>query len=289
MVGSRPFLADLRREIESHPAVNHLFLNRLATTPFSRHDYRVFAENHFPLVCMFTSYLEGLLVRAPDSESKLWLAKVLVDEYGEGSEGKDHSTLYAMFLESAGGSSADMKAGRVPEPAARFVAEHRRIVWTRPFLEGLGAVGPGHEWAIPKMFEAAIPGLRRAGFSEEEIHYFTLHVAQDEDHGRWLEEALARAAKTTDDQAAIRRGALASLEARGRFWDGVQTAITRWRQPRAVRPDGLRPRSVAREILLTAWDGLAWARDAERRVRDWNDSRRPTLARLVRSAKEIGT
>ena len=42
---SRSFLADLRAEIAHHPAVNHLFLNRLATSPFSRQDYRVFAEN----------------------------------------------------------------------------------------------------------------------------------------------------------------------------------------------------------------------------------------------------
>ena len=83
----KAFIQDLQREIATHPAVNHLFLNRLATAPFSRQDFRVFAENHFPLVCVFTSYLEALLVRAPDSGAKLWLAKVLIDEYGEGSHG----------------------------------------------------------------------------------------------------------------------------------------------------------------------------------------------------------
>ena len=79
MSEARAFLADLRREIEAHPGVNHLFLSRLSTTPFARADYKVFGENHYPLVCVFTSYLERLLVRAPDSEAKLWLAKVLID------------------------------------------------------------------------------------------------------------------------------------------------------------------------------------------------------------------
>ena len=81
------FLADLRVEIETHPGVNHLFLSRCATSPFSRLVYRVFGENHYPLVCVFTSYLERLLVRAPTSDAKLWLAKVLVDAYGAGSDG----------------------------------------------------------------------------------------------------------------------------------------------------------------------------------------------------------
>ncbi len=283
------FLAALRREIETHPAVNHLFLNRLATGRFSREDYRVFAENHYPLVCVFCAYLERLLVRAPDSESKLWLAKVLVDEYGEGSEGKDHSTLYAKFLSSSGGDAKSRHALLVPPPAREFIATHLEIVNTQPFLVGLGAVGPGHEWAIPKMFDSVIPGLRRAAYDEEEIQYFTLHVAQDEDHGSWLEEALARYATTAEAQAQIREGALKSLEARRKFWEGVQRAVMRWRQPRSVRPDGKVPRGTAHELGLSFWDGSRIARAIEA----WWDARAernaPTLEEVLRKNKELAT
>jgi pyrroloquinoline quinone (PQQ) biosynthesis protein C len=218
------FLESLRREIAAHPAVHHPFLDRVATSPFSREDYRVFAENHFPLVCAFTSYLERLLVRAPDIGAKLWLAKVLVGEYGEASNGEDHATLYARFLRACGSSIERAGRPRVPAPADRFIAEHRRLVDTEPFLVGLGAVGPGHEWAIPMMFEPFLPGLRRAGFDRQEIGYFTLHLAQDRDRGRWLEEPLARHATSDEARAQIRRGALASLAARDAFWTGVQRA-----------------------------------------------------------------
>ena len=284
---ARAFLKDLRREIETHPAVNHLFLNRIATSPFSRQDYAVLAANHFPLVCVFTSYLETLLVRAPNSESKLWLAKVLVDEYGEGSEGKDHSTLYARFLEAAGGDRSAALADALPTPAHEFISEHRRIVSKRPFLEGLGAVGPGHEWAIPKMFDAIIPGLRRAGFSEEDIGYFTLHVLQDDDHGAWLEESLVRYASDAKGREQIRRGALASLEARGRFWDGVQRAVMRYRQPRAARPDGKTQRSLPHEVLLTAWDGVETLRRSEAWVRALGERIRPTLEQAIASTRNL--
>ena len=263
----RAFVDQLREEVEAHPAVNHLFLNRLATSPFSKSDYRVFAENHFPLVREFTKYLEQLLIRSPDSQARLWFARVLVDEYGEGSEGKDHTALYAAFLDSAGGDSARELEGPVRRPAARFIAAHRHLVRARPFLEGLGAMGPGHEWAIPKMFNAVIPGLRRAGFTEPEIHYFTLHVEQDKDHAAWLTQSLARYATTEEARAEIRRGALVSLELRYQFWTGVQTAVVGWRQPRAARPDGPKPRSVLGEVLLTAWDGSPRARAAEQSAR----------------------
>ena len=155
-----------------------------------------------------------------------------------------------------------------------------------PFLVGLGAVGPGHEWAIPKMFDAVIPGLRRAGFREEEIHYFTLHVEQDVDHGAWLEEALVRFGSNSESRALIRRGALLSLDARGRFWSGVQRAIVRWRQPRAVRPDGGKPRTIAREILLTAWDGVPKLRALEARYDALRARFRPTLAEIVEQGRQ---
>jgi len=279
------FLEELRVEIETHPGTNHIFLNRLATGRFSREDYRVFAENHFPLVCVFTSYLERLLVRAPTSDAKLWLAKVLVDEYGEGSRGEDHATLYGKFLRACGGDAASVHDGNVPAPAHGFIRAHRRIVEREPFLVGLGAVGPGHEWAIPRMFDAVIPGLRRARFTEEEIHYFTLHVEQDVDHGAWLEQALERFGSSEEARAQIRRGALLSLDARERFWSGVQRAIVVYRQPRAVRPDGSSPRSIAHEVLLTAWDGARVARALEGAFAEIARRTRPTLGELLEEVR----
>jgi pyrroloquinoline-quinone synthase len=285
MHDARAFLRELRRDIEAHPAVNHIFLNRLATAPFSREDYKVFGENHIPLVSVFTSYLERLLCRAPSSETKLWLAKVLVDAYGEGSRGEDHRALYDRFLRAAGSRVPDMPGYRVPAPAHAFIEEHRRIVSKEPFLVGLGAVGPGHVWASPRMFTAILPGLRRAGFSEEAMRYFTLHVDQDRDHGARLEEALARCASTDRAQQQIRRGALLGLDARGEFWSGVQRAIVKYRQPRAVRPDGKTPRTLTEEMLLTAWDGSKTAQRIEAAYVAVRERIRPTMTELLEQAR----
>lgn len=225
------FLRDLRREVEEHPAVNHVFLMRVGTTPFTREDYKVFGLNHYPLVGTFCRYMEHLLLRAPDSESKSWIAKVLVDEYGEGSDGEDHALLYRKYLTACGVGPGEEDTEPLDPRVAGFIREHLRIVTEEPFLVGLGALGPGHEWAIPKMFVPIIDGLRRAGFTEREIQYFTLHTLQDQDHGRWLEEALVRMVRTPEQAAQVRRGAMLSMEARRNFWDGVQSRVVRWRQP----------------------------------------------------------
>jgi pyrroloquinoline-quinone synthase len=203
----------------------------VGTSPFTREDHKIFGLQHYPLVGMFTHYMERLLINAPDSTSKCWLAKVLVDEYGEGSDGDDHAVMYRRFLTSAGVGPGEEDTV-VLHPAVRdFIHTHLVLCSQRPFLVGLGALGPGHEWAIPRMFVPIIAGLERAGFTDEEIAYFKLHIEQDQDHAIWLEEALATMIHSPEQAAQVRTGALASLAARLRFWEGVQEQVVRWRQP----------------------------------------------------------
>lgn len=225
------FLKELRREVETHPAVNHVFLARVGTTPFTREDYRVFGLQHYPLVGTFCRYMEHLLLLGPDSNSKSWIAKVLVDEYGEGSHGEDHAQLYRKFLTACGVGPGEEDEEPLDPRVTAFIRTHLRLVTEEPFLVGLGALGPGHEWSIPRMFVPIIDGLRRAGFRDDEIDYFTLHTVQDQDHGRWLEEALHLLVRTPEQEAQVRRGAMLSLAARAAFWDGVQSRVVRWRQP----------------------------------------------------------
>jgi pyrroloquinoline-quinone synthase len=249
---ARRFLKELREEIRLHPGVNHLFLNRLATMPFTREDYKTFGLQHYPLINCFTHYLENLLIRAPNSEAKCWIAKVLVDEYGEGSDGHDHSTLYLDFLRAAGAGDEELDRTVLNPYTVDFIRTHVEITTQKPFLVGLGAIGPGHEWAIPIMFSAIVPGLRRAGFDEHQIRYFWLHMDQDEDHGSWLEEALVDFAVTPEARMQIREGAYLSLEARERFWTGAQREVVRFRQPLSAKTMVRNLRAAANRTLRGA-------------------------------------
>lgn len=222
---ARQFLKALREEIWSHPGVGHSLLSRMLMDPRTKHDFRVLASQHYPLVANFTAYMELLLLRAPTSEAKCWIAKVLVDEYGERSHGADHPKAYRTFMHAAGiepGCESDFP---LHPDVVEFIQEHYRICTEEPFLVGLGAVGPGHEWSIPTMFEHVIIGLNKAGFEAEDIDYWTMHLDQDADHGAWLEEALVDYCDTEEARAQVRHGALLSLNAREKFWWGVSDKV----------------------------------------------------------------
>jgi pyrroloquinoline-quinone synthase len=235
---ARAFLQALREEIKHHPGVGHSLLSRMLTDPRTKHDFRVLAAQHYPLVANFTAYMELLLLRAPTSDAKCWLAKVLVDEYGDRSDGTDHVQAYRAFMHAAG--IAPGTEGNFPlhPEVVGFIEEHYRICTEEPFLVGLGALGPGHEWSIPTMFEHVLIGLEKAGFQERETAYWTMHLAQDEDHGAWLEEALVKYCGSDEAREQVRRGAMLSLNARERFWWGVfdkmNTELTKTAWPSVV-------------------------------------------------------
>ncbi len=219
------FLRDLHHEVANHAGIGHSLLGRMELDPKRRDDFKIFSGQHYPLVGTFTRYLELLLLSAPSSNAKIWLAKVLVDEYGERSDAQDHAAHYRIFMHACGWKDDELGTIRLHPAVTGFIAEHLRICVEEPFLVGLGAVGPGHEWAIPTMFHNILRGLRQAGFAENEIEYFTLHTLQDIDHATWLEEALAKYATTDEQQEQIRRGCLMSLAARERLWWGIADKI----------------------------------------------------------------
>jgi len=237
-VSAKTFLAALHGEVAHHAGVGHSLLGRMEIDPKKRDDFKIFSGQHYPLVGTFTRYLELLLLCAPSSEAKIWLAKVLVDEYGERSSGQDHAAHYRVFMHACGWRDDELDSIALHPAVTGFIVEHLRLCTEAPFLVGLGAVGPGHEWAIPVMFENILRGLRQAGFGAAEIEYFTLHTLQDVDHAAWLEEALERFATTPEAQAQVRAGCLQSLAARERLWWGIADKINsgrmRARMPWAV-------------------------------------------------------
>jgi len=220
------FLDALEVEVRGHPALHHPFLRRFAQGGHRRLQLWTFGLQHYQLVRVFTSYLEALLKSIPNPEVRDWIHRVLEDEYAHPrSFDRSHSALYRMFLRALGLSEEDWdRAEALPETRA-FITHHIELTSLRHYLVGLGAVGPGHEWAIPTMFAYLVDGLRKVGVEEKALEYFTLHMAQDLEHGRLLKMALARYAETPENQERILEGARASLDARARFWDGLHRAL----------------------------------------------------------------
>ncbi len=220
------FACELREEVEAHPAVTHPFLKRFAEGGLTRWQIWGYASQHYHLVGFFPAYLEAIVDRTPDAEVRRLLRDILEDEYmrSESFE-RSHPALYRRFLRAIGFGEGDWD--RVPLlPATRaFVQIHLDMTW-RSWLEALGAVGPGHEWAIPLMFPHLVQGIERSlPLAPPALEYFQLHINLDVEHGKLLQESLLRWAMSEENQENIRRGARRSLEARAAFWSALEEQL----------------------------------------------------------------
>jgi pyrroloquinoline-quinone synthase len=216
------FVRALWAEVEQHPALTHPFLHRFAEGRLARWQIWGYASQHYQLVCSFTAYPEAIAGRTPDPEVRRLLRDILEDEYMRPQAfERSHPALYRRFMRAVGFEEGAWD--RVPVlPATRsFVATHLDMTF-RSWMEALGAVRPGHEWAIPRMFPSLVQGIERSvAVPAEALEYFRLHIDLDVEHGRALEAALLRWATTDANQEDLQRGARRSLDARAAFWNAL--------------------------------------------------------------------
>lgn len=224
MSETKQFIQKLNEEVRHHPAINHSFLEMVASRPFSRTTWLGFAQQLYPHVHFFIPYMEEMLLNTYDMNAKLIVAKILLDEYGEDAGGKSHPELFRRFVRACGGADADASLLTTPlqQATVDLVQTHMRLCGEEPFLVAIGAIGEAHEYAIRFLFPPLVKGMELAGFAREEIEFFTLHVEHDVEHSHMLEEAMIRLATTDEDRAQIRRGTLASLACRSELWSGMQ-------------------------------------------------------------------
>ena len=239
------FVRELWAEVERHPAVAHPFLRRFAGGGLARWQIWGYASQHYQLVGSFTAYLEAIAGRTPDPEVRCLLWDILEDEYMRPQAfERSHPALYRRFMRAVGFEEGAWD--RVPVlPATRgFIARHLDITF-RSWLEALGAVGPGHEWAIPRMFPYLVQGIEQSmAVDPVALEYFRLHIDLDVEHGRALETALLRWATTDADQEDLRRGARRSLDARAAFWNALAEELFPGARDLGVEglPPGIRAR-----------------------------------------------
>lgn len=121
------------------------------------------------------------------------LTRILFEEYGGGRPQRKHSTYFAAMLEQLG-LSAEPEAyfDSVPWEVlaainqAFYLAENKRF-----FVRFCGAF-TYTEVSTPISFRGYAAAARRLGLSNGRDDYWTLHIREDERHGQWMVDEVAR-------------------------------------------------------------------------------------------------
>lgn len=222
----RESIASLEKEILGHEATHHPFLKRFSTEPLTRQQLQTFGLQHYQLVKVFTTYMTNLLPKFPDKAGGQLLRSIFDDEFGQWTIFRSHAALYRKFLKALGLVDEDWGRVRLLPETSGFIEFHLSLTREATLHEGIGAIGPAHEFSIPTMFAYLLEGLRKnAPLTDEDVEYFTMHIIQDVEHAKIFNDLIVRYTKTEQDWTRIRDGALRSMAMRKRFWDGLKQAV----------------------------------------------------------------
>ena len=225
---SGEFLERLKREVISHPALTHPFLERFGDGEADAEGVKEFAIQYYRHVRVSRLYLAALISNCREDESlQLALAEILMDEYGHLNPAETHPALYRRFLRALDVSEEWEEPPTLPEIEA-YISVHYELCRNPDFRLGLGALGPASEWPVPPIYVRLTEGLKKsADLTEDDLEIFTSHVTMDVTHARIMMESIAPYAEDEEGQRKVREGAVRSLDARSIMLDGLYRAVFR--------------------------------------------------------------
>lgn len=196
------------------------FLTRCRQGRASRAELEIFLVQQYHYSRHFTRYLCALLSNMTNEADRLALTDNLFEEMGLGDAGQiPHSRLYRDMLDALHLDPAQHPP--LPE-TNELIATMLRLSADPDPLRGLGALCLGAEAIVPHLYTQILHGLLQAGFPEEQLEFFPLHIAGDDEHALTMKRIIDRElAPNPSAGTVLREAARESLGKRRAFFEAI--------------------------------------------------------------------
>lgn len=203
--------------------LNHPFLERIASGKLTKEQLKFFTLQYSIYCAYFPRFLSAAAANVPDDRTRMPIMENLWEEHGEGKIEASHRVLFENYAKGLGLTQKDLVEAS-PLPNTRACVENLLDLCEEGhFLESLGALGPGTEFFTTAEYLKILEGLRKHDvFSEEDLEFWIVHTALDEEHYSEMIDALRPWAKSSTEESMIRLGAIKAVELEVLFWDGLE-------------------------------------------------------------------
>lgn len=213
---------------QRHSAV-HPWSEAWYSGKLNRHLLGEWVKQHYHYVSHFSEWLATVYGHCPHWEVQHFLLENVAEEDGfvgnAGFAPVRHADLLLDFAEHCGKTreyitGAQERGELLPETLGLQSWCYRQS--HRPFVEALSGLLVGLESQVPKIYSKTTPPLlEKYGFTEEEVHFFSLHIVADEEHGERGYEIVEKYATTPEQQATCVRLVREAAMMRRLYLDGV--------------------------------------------------------------------
>ena len=207
----------------------HAFSRAWSAGELSRAQLGQWAVQHFYYIDAVPQQFAALYARLPDLDARQHLLENLLGEEMPAAPGKRHPELCAKFAAACGVSREALlgaeEAGRIL-PTTRAM---RSWVWELATIRGLGEACAGImvalEGQLPTLYPRYVEAMRKAGFSDDDLEFFHVHIEGDTEHAHVGLELAHRYSPTAELQRKAIAAVHASAQVRYSMLDGIHAAI----------------------------------------------------------------
>ena len=182
-------LAALHELQHKHEFWNCSLLTGFAQGAFSREDLRyVFSQYHL-YSSSFTRFIAAVMANCESDLFRAKLSENLWEEGGGCEPSRRHAQLFRNFLQRSLGVD-DVTRIEYASFTRRFVEEYLSQSLRSDPMAAAAFLAIGTEGIVSRMYEIMRTGLRRAGIPDDELEFFAIHIACDDEHAVTLEKLM---------------------------------------------------------------------------------------------------
>jgi len=220
-------LARLRALQADHRFWRNPLLEAFAQGALTRDDLRyVFSQYHL-YSKNFTRFVAAVMANCDSDLFRAQLSENLWEEGGGCEPDRRHAQIFRNFLQSSLGVDAE-KIEYAPY-TRHFMREYLVQCLRSEPMVGTAFLSLGTEGIVHRLYETMLIGLRKAGIPDNELEFFHLHIACDDEHAVTLERMMASYAGEHGWFDACLQAMNRALELRNEFFTNMFEALHKQR------------------------------------------------------------
>jgi len=190
----------------SHLRDKNRMMHALFNGELERDRMKLWAKQLFLLTRTGPRFLSSIHSNCENFEVASWLVQNLYEEYGEGTEGRDHPSLCRNFGKALGMSVEELEAGPILDCTRRFIDYAFEVTRTKNYVEALAAIGIALEGVSARGAPMVGEALKHHyKMTPKDIEFFTAHCEMDVDHSAKTLALVVKHATTDEIRARVKR------------------------------------------------------------------------------------
>jgi pyrroloquinoline quinone (PQQ) biosynthesis protein C/mannose-6-phosphate isomerase-like protein (cupin superfamily) len=181
-------LDDLDRFAKNHPFwSNRLFLACLRGE-LTRQDFIYIFSQYYLYSKNFTRYVAGVMANCDRDQFRAKLTQNLWEESGE-EGGLSHAEIFRNFLKNSL-LIQDLSKIEYEDFTQEFVDIYLKNSIQADPVSGSAWLSLGTEGIVSDMYQLLVKGMLQAGFQDNELEFFQIHIGCDDEHAATLTEMM---------------------------------------------------------------------------------------------------